>query len=536
MPQAPPDEATRRRPNIILIMVDDMGFSDIGCYGSEIRTPNVDRLARGGVVFSQMYNTARCCPTRASILTGLYPHQAGVGGMTKDLGTPAYQGYLNDSCITIAEALKAGGYQTYMSGKWHCGGPYNVCRPETWAPGDATHPTPVTRGFDEYYGMLSGAGSYFAPPTVIHNDTWVKPEGEGFYFTDAISDNAAAMIGRAHGRGEPFFLYVAYTAPHWPLHALPEDIERYRGKYAGGWDAVRTARHERLKGSGLLDPKWPISRRDEKAPPWEDVADKDIEDARMAVYAAQLDRMDAGVGRILDELDELGIADDTMVMFLSDNGGCHEFLDPASRWMDRLNTGRPDGQPMRMGNIPGLPPGPADTYQSYTVPWANASNTPFRLFKHWVHEGGIATPLIVRFPGVGQPGGISHAVSHVIDVLPTCLDAAGVEYPEQYAGRAVTPVEGRSMMPFIRGEEDRGGRILFWEHEGNLAVRDGRWKLVAKWDRVTGPWELYDMVADRTELNDLAAAKGDKVKQLAALHAEWADSIAAVPWEQLIAR
>jgi len=531
-----PSGQTPARPNIVLIMVDDMGFSDIGCYGSEIPTPNLDRLARGGIAFSQMYNCARCCPTRASILTGLYPHQAGVGGMTHDFGRPAYQGYLNDSCVTLAEALRAGGYRTYMSGKWHCGGPYDTRRPEAWSPGDPTHPTPVTRGFDEHYGMLCGGGSYFHPPTLCHNDRFVQPDHEGYYFTDAISDHAVRMIGQAHAHGRPFFLYVAYTAPHWPLHAPAETVERYRGRYAGGWDAVRTARHERLKASGLLDPKWPISPRDPSAPPWEDIADRDIEDARMAVYAAQLDRMDAGVGGILDKLDELGIADDTMVIFLSDNGGCHEFLDARADWCGNLKTPLPDGREMKMGNLPGLLPGPDDTYQSYNAPWANASNTPFRLFKHWVHEGGIATPLIVRFPEVARPGGICHVVSHVIDILPTCLDAAGVEYPEQYAGRAVTPAQGRSLMPFLRRKQDRDRRILFWEHEGNLAVRDGRWKLVAKWDRTTGPWELYDMAADRTELNDLAAAKPDKARELAALHARWAESIGAVPWEQLLAR
>jgi len=539
------EELTRARPNIVLIMVDDMGFSDIGRYGSEIATPHLDRLAQGGVAFSQMYNCARCCPTRASILTGLLPHQAGVGGMTGDMGTPAYQGYLNDRCVTVAEALKAAGYRTYMSGKWHCGGPYDVRRPETWAPGDATHPTPNTRGFDEYYGMLSGAGNYFAPPTLIHNDTWAAPEGDGWYFTDAISDHAVRMIEDAarhrdapdDAAATPFFLYVAYTAPHWPLHAPAETIERYRGTYACGWDAVRTRRHETLKAGGLLDPAWPISPRDDAAGPWDDVPDKDLEDARMAVYAAQVDRMDQGVGLILDALDRLGIADDTMVLFLSDNGGCHEFLGPDAAWCRRLNTPLPGGREVRMGNLPGVYPGPADTYQSYQLPWANASNTPFRLFKHWVHEGGIATPLIVRYPGVAAAGAISHAVSHVIDVLPTCLDAAGATYPAEHDGREITPTPGRSMMPFLRGEADRDGRVVYWEHEGNLAVRRGRWKLVAKFDRGrTGPWELYDMVADRTELHDLAAAKADVAGELAALHGEWCDRIGAVPWERLTRR
>ena len=534
--QGRPLRQAQGRPNIVLILVDDMGFSDIGCYGSEIPTPNIDRLARGGVVFSQMYNCARCCPTRASLLTGLYPHQAGVGQMTGGLPDPAYQGYLNGSCVTIAEALQRGGYRTYMSGKWHVGGPYTPRDPSSWTPGDATHPVPVQRGFDEHYGMLNGAGSYFNPPTLIHNDRFVAPEADGWYFTDAISDQAARMIDDAARRAEPFFLYVAYTAPHWPLHAPAEAVARHRGRYACGWDAIRTTRHERLKGSGLLDASWPISPRDPDAPPWADVPGKDLQDARMAVYAAQVEIMDAGVGRILAALERSGTLGNTMVIFLSDNGGCHEFLPPGNRWVDALNTGTPDGRPMRMGNLPDVLPGPAETYQSYTLPWANASNTPFRLHKHWVHEGGIATPLIVQYPGVAEAGSVSHAVSHVIDVMPTCLDAAGVAYPDQHAERGVTPCEGRSMMPFVRGQADPGGRIVYWEHEGNRAVRDGRWKLVNRYNGRPGPWELYDMIADRTELTDLAAAKPDKLRELAGLHESWSARVGVVPWEQITRR
>ncbi len=530
-----PDATSARRPNIVLIMVDDMGYSDIGRYGSEIRTPSLDRLAGEGMVFSQMYNCARCCPTRASILTGQYPHRAGVGAMVGDLGTPAYQGYINDRCVTIAEALKAGGYRTYMSGKWHCGGPYNTRQPQTWTPGDATHPTPNQRGFDEHYGTLCGAGSYFHPPTLTHNGTWQKPEGDGWYLTDALSDRAVGMVEDAARHDQPFFLYLAYTAPHWPLHAPGEDVARYRGRYTGGWDALRTTRHEKLRASGLLDAKWPISPRDPTAPPWEDVTDRDMQDARMAAYAAQIDRMDQGIGRVLDALDRLGLAEDTMVMFLSDNGGCHEFIQAHTGWSERLNTGLPDGREMKMGDLPGVYPGPEDTYQSYGRPWANASNTPFRLHKHWVHEGGISTPLIVRYPGVAPAGSISHVVSHVIDILPTCLDAAGAAYPSDLDGRSIDPADGRSMLGFLRGEPDRDPRVLFWEHEGNLAVRDGAWKLVARWhDGRTLPWELYNMDDDRTELNDLAAAKPDLLGSLGTRWQRWADSIGVVPRAKLI--
>jgi arylsulfatase len=314
------------QPNIVLILADDMGYADIGCYGSEIRTPNLDALAGNGVRFSQMYNCARCCPTRASLLTGLYPHQAGVGHMVNDRGVgPAYQGYLRQDCVTMAEALKLAGYRTYLSGKWHVGGGYSAHRPDSWTPGAVTPPMPIQRGFDPHSGLRGGAASYFHPTAMVENDTIIPPGdfGNDYYLTDAISARACGMIDDAVDHPAPFFLYVAYTAPHWPLHAWEEDIARYQGRYhRDGWDAVRTARHEQLKASGILDAAWPISPRDQKSRPWEDVQDKDWEDRRMAVYAAQVDRMDQGIGRILGKLREHGLGDDTIIVFLSDNGGC----------------------------------------------------------------------------------------------------------------------------------------------------------------------------------------------------------------------
>ncbi len=524
-----------RRPNIVLILVDDMGFSDIGCYGSEINTPNLDRLAEGGVRFSHAYNCARCCPTRASLLTGLYPHQAGVGHMVGDRGVgPAYQGYLRGDCVTIAEALKAGGYRACMSGKWHVGGPYKPNRPESWRPGEPGHPLPVQRGFDTHYGMLGGAGSYFNPPSMVHDDSIIHPGGEGYYITDAISEKATEMIDGAAGRAEPFFLYVAYTAPHWPLHALPEDIERYRGTYRdGGWDGVRTRRHERLNAAGILDPAWDISPRDEEAPPWRDATDKDWEDLRMAVYAAQVGRMDQGVGTIMAKLREVGIERDTLVMFLSDNGGCAEFLreDDSDGWPGHYAIPTPDGRAVQVGNTPELDPGPDDTFMSYDLPWANASNTPFRLYKHWVHEGGIATPLIAHWPaGMGTQPRILHTPVHVIDLMPTILEAAGVKYPREHRGHPVQPVQGESLVPLLRGGVFFRGRPIFWEHEGNRAVRRGRWKLVS---RYPGAWELYDMVEDRTELRDLAAKNPGKVRELRALYDEYAARTGVIPWDEL---
>lgn len=533
---------TVNKPNIVLILADDMGFSDIGCFGSEIHTPVLDGLAKDGIRFTQMYNCARCCPTRASLLTGLNPHQAGIGHMVNDRGYPPYQGYLNDSCLTIAEALKLGGYRTLMSGKWHVGGSYIANKPETWAPGTFDHPLPVDRGFDEHYGMLGGGGSYFHPPYMILNRKIIDPGVEpGYYLTDTISDEAVRMIRESNSPNEPFFLYAAYTAPHWPLHARPEDIDIYRGTYrGGGWDTLRTARHEEQKGLRILDSRWPISPRDAHAPSWENVGEKDWEDLRMAVYAAQVHRLDMGIGKIVDELKTQGRLNNTIIFFLSDNGGCAEFLAEESNRREsfRYSIPTPDGRSMRIGNSAEIDPGPDDTFASYDLPWANASNSPFRLFKHWVHEGGISTPFIVHWPdGIKTPAGrregsICHAPWHVSDIMATCLDAASVRYPDEYRDRTITPMDGESFLSALRipTQETRRTLPIILEHEGNCAVRDGEWKLVKKYP---GDWELYNMIRDRTELVDLADTEKPRVSAMAKRYDEWAYRCGVMPWEQL---
>jgi len=512
-----------------VILADDLGFSDIGCYGSEILTPNLDNLARKGVRFTQFYNCARCCPSRASLLTGLYPHQAGIGHMVDNKGVPEYQGYLRDDCITIAEALQSGGYGTYMSGKWHVGGGYIGNRPETWRPGAEDHPIPLQRGFDQYYGMLGGGGSYFHPPYMMRNDSLIQHTENDFYLTDAISRNAVDMIEDASRRNRPFFLYATYTAPHWPLHALPDDIAKYKGKYRnGGWDGVRTSRHENLNAMGILDPRWEISPRDEKAPAWAAVENKDWEDLRMAVYAAQVDRMDQGIGKILKKLNELGIEKNTLILFLSDNGGCAEFLAEDSNKPQpfRYNVPTPDGRQMRVGNSPTIKPGPDDTFMSYDMPWANASNTPFRLYKHWVHEGGISTPCIIRWPAVIRESRIVHEPCHLIDIMPTCLNAAAAEYPNERKSRQIPPLEGENLMPLLNGGKLIREHPIFWEHEGNRAVRDGIWKLVSKHP---GNWELYNLEEDRTEQKDLAATEKSRVKAMAKNYRAWANRCGVHP-------
>jgi arylsulfatase A-like enzyme len=517
------------QPNIVVILVDDMGYSDIGAFGSEIRTPNLDSMSSGGMRFSQAYNYGRCCPSRACLLTGMYPHQAGVGWMVNNRGTTAYQGYLRPDTPTIAEVLKTAGYRTYLSGKWHVGGNFMRSDPSDWRIGDPERPLPLDRGFNDWYGTPAGAGSYFNPKPLFNGYDILPEVGEDYYYTDAVTDNAVRMIEDAASRKDPFFLYVAYTAPHWPLHAHEDDIAHYQGKYSQGWDVLRANRHEELKGLGILDSRWPISSRDENAPPWDDMPDKEWQDRRMAVYAAQIECLDRGVGQINDKLRELGLEDNTLVIFLSDNGGCAEFLNEdgqrSREW--KLTT---DGREVRFGNTPEIDPGAPDTYQSYGLPWSNASNSPFRLFKSWVHEGGISTPMIARWPDAIPAGQINHDVVHIVDFMATFADMAGATFPAEFNGAATRPLEGESLLPSLRGEEWQRERPLFWEHQGNRAVRDGRWKLVSQHP---GEWELYDMAEDRTELNDLAEKDKPRAEKMAAEWEGWAEKVDVRPWEDV---
>jgi arylsulfatase len=514
------------RPNVVLILVDDMGFSDLGIMGSEIRTPNIDALARGGMLLSSMYNCARCCPTRAALLTGLYPHNAGIGHMGADLGTPAYQGYLRADAVTIAEALRLGGYRTLMAGKWHVGGDLWATRVASWTLGGPKNPTPRQRGFDRYYGMIDGVAHYFSPHFVMEDDHAAAFDPETFYFTDAITDIAVDMINSAVAEARPFFLYLAHAAPHWPLHAPEEDIARYDGVYDKGWDAVRTARHEEMLARGVLQHRWAISPRDEEAPPWRDSRQQDWEASRMAVYAAMIDRMDQAIGRVVAALRRLGQLDDTLILFLSDNGGCAEFMAEdgwVKFWPDRVA----DGRQILMGNRPGLRPGGPLTFMSYDLPWANVSNAPFRLFKHWVHEGGISTPLLAHWPRRIVPGGIAHAPAHVVDLLPTILAATGITYPTEVGGLPIQPFDGENLLPLLEGADWQRERPIFWEHEGNAAVRLGNWKLVRKYG---GAWELYDMERDRTELDDLAERNRPKRESLAREYDAWAEAVGVLDW------
>ena len=496
------------RPNIVLIMADDLGFSDLGCYGGEIATPNLDRLAAGGMRFTHFYNNAVCVATRASLLTGQYCHKVGQG-----LGSRLRAGANN---VTFAELLRDAGYRTLMSGKWHNGAD----------PGEL----PVDRGFDRYWGLLSGGSNYFNPgvrrpgePEPVHKAPgnyrmWgdgrrrilpYTPEDPDFYITDSFSDRAVAFLD-GHGSDErPFLLYLAYTAPHFPIQAPAEDIARYQGRYRVGWDELRRRRYRRLCELGLVEERWGMSERDEACGTWEEAHDKQRWDRKMAVYAAMVDRMDRGIGRVLDKIRELGKERDTLVLFLSDNGGCGEHID----------------------NTPDRMPGTVDTYATVDAPWANASNTPFRKYKVFDHEGGIATPLIAHWPAVIEPGAISHEVGHVIDFLPTFAELAGAEYPDHYRGNRLGTADGVSLAPLLRGQPRSSHAYLCWELEGCRAVRRARWKAVsmgpprsyAGHDFPPGHegWELYDMERDRCETNDLAAEHPQLVQELDALWRDW---------------
>ena len=524
------------RPNVILIMGDDMGISDLGCYGSEIDTPVLDKLAANGLRFTQFYNTARCCPTRASLLSGLYPHQAGVGWMMNDRGHDGYRGELNRECLTIAEALKTAGYGTYMAGKWHVTSKIAADGPkENW---------PKQRGFDRFYGTIHGAGSLWDPNTLTRDNTQLAPDNDPEYkpektwfYTDAIADQTARYISE-HVKSkpdDPFFCYVSFTAAHWPMHAREETIAKYKGKYDGGYTPTRKARFEKMKKLGIIKAETELSQQ---AWEWGKIPEEDWEIRNMEVYAAMVDEMDQGIGRIVDTVEKAGKLDNTLIFFLQDNGGCAEGYGRGKNKSTGPRADKPslkpmakgelqmhmqprqtrDGYPMRTG--PGVMPGPADTYIGYGLGWANVSNTPFREYKHWVHEGGISTPLIAHWPaGIKRNGQLDHQPGHLIDIMATCVDLGGVSYPKEREGKKIKPLEGRSLDVAFKGKAIER-EALFWEHEGNCAIRKGDWKLVRKENR---DWELYDVAKDRPELDNLAADKPDLVNELAAEFQAYAD-------------
>lgn len=500
-------------PNIIVILADDLGYSDIGCYGGEIPTPHLDRLADSGVRMSQFYSTPRCSPSRASLLTGRYAHDVGIGILTADDRPHGYPGSLSPAAPTIAEIMSNAGYRTGLSGKWHLSA--DVSRPnESW---------PMRRGFGHFYGILTGCSSYFQPRAFYRNETPIDDEARDrtFYFTDAITEDAVSFVA---GSEDPFFLFVAYTAPHWPLHAKDEDLARHRGRFREGWDVLRQRRLERLVDEGLLPQGTRMSPRDEAERPWTEVSDQEWQQRRMEAYAAQVTAMDNGIGQLLDQLDASGKRQDTLIVFLSDNGACAEEIPPVGPGEFLNETLCPsrttDGRPVRIGNSATIEPGPEDTYASYGRAWANLSNAPLRRYKRWVHEGGIASPLIASWPNGGVvPGSVVHEPAHMVDLLPTLCHSVACDVPDR--------VEGSTLLNLWRGEPEPKDRSLCWEHLGNAAIRRGPWKLV----RAEGePWELYNMVQDRTELDDRSGEHGQLVAELAQTWEDWAAHVGVIPW------
>jgi arylsulfatase len=493
--------AAGARPNILVILVDDMGWSDIGCYGSEIPTPNLDALAKNGLRFTQFYNTGRCSPTRASLLTGHYPHQAGMGHLDNTVrpGHPGFLGRLSDQNVTLAEVLREAGYFTAMTGKWHLGHDKGC--------------TPPVRGFDRSLNLaLGGVFFYNQPVNEARRHLYLNGEPRPlddplfgrWYGTDLWTEWGLKFIDEARAAQKPFFLYLAHCAPHFPLMAPEADIAKFRGKYLAGWDKLREERHRRQIAMGLVEARWPMTPRADNSPAWDQVpgAERKRFDDIMAIYAAMIHAMDRSVGTLVEGLRQRGALDDTLILFLSDNGGNAE--------------SGPNGR------YEGDHPGDAFSTVFLGQNWATLNNTPFRKWKHYVHEGGSATPLIAHWPAgiaAAQRGQLNHQPGHVIDLMPTVVEIAGARYPAQFQGRTIEPMEGVSLAPAFAGKTFTRPQPIFFNHEDNRAVRDGKWKLVALANQ---PWELYDLEADRTELNDLAAKHPERVAAMAAQYEAWA--------------
>ena len=541
------------RPNILIILADDLGYSDLGCYGGEIRTPNLDMLAAGGLRFTQFYNCTRCCPSRASLLTGLYPHQAGVGLMTSDQAAkypgagdkgeafPGYRGALNASCVTIAQVLKPAGYRTAAVGKWHVG----------------DREPPTKRGFDDFYGFVSGYAVDSWEPRMMTRLPEGRPQriyqpGE-FFATDALTDHALDFLADMRKSGAPWLLYVAYQAAHFPVQSKREDMAGYAEIYAQGWDKIREQRLARQKRIGLLPESTTLTPRskiphvvastregsmtaDGKNPAWDSLPAERRADLaqRMAVYAGMVTGMDRNIGRLVADLRASGQLDHTLIFFLSDNGACAEWEPFGFEMLPTPNPVPGTGLNQGTQTLPNklyrgdelAKMGQPGSFPSYGSGWANACNTPWRLYKHYDHEGGISTPLIAHWPaGIRARGDFRAQSGHLIDLMATCAEVAGAKYPDEVGGNKILAREGKSLVPAFANQPIER-EFLAWEHEGNRAIREGKWKLVSL---AAAPWELYDMDADRVELNDLAASQPERVKAMSSKWEAWAKRTNVLP-------
>lgn len=530
------------RPNIITFLFDDMGFSDLGCFGGEIETPSIDALASGGFRATQFYNTARCCPARASLLTGLYPHQAGIGMMVyRDYGD-GYRGGLNDRCVTLAEVLKDSGYQTMLSGKWHAG--------------HQPHMRPEVRGFERFTGIYTHVDSYWKvlPGCEIYRDGELLMEAgrpvnpynseKKFYTTDFFTDTAIDYIDQAVEKPDvPFFLHVCHNAPHFPLEAPDHLIEKYRGRYLKGWDWLKGEKLERMKAMGILRTGQKMARAKgfdqaeregfnfkppfdtEEIPKWDehDENQKEELDFRRAMYAAQIERLDENIGRVTEHLKRKGLLDNTLIMIMSDNGCSGELGLYGMNWPQYQISNYEEWRTRGGWSI------------SQGQCWASLSNAPLRKYKIFVHEGGISSPFVVHWPqGIPKPGRICRDQTfHLIDIMPTLCDVAGATYPGEIRGRRITPVQGRSMVPWLTDSGKAAEpRTLYWQHEVNAAIREGNWKLVTSDDRKPDRWELYDLTEDRSESNDLSGDHPQRVEQMKDQWREWAENSDVLPWPE----
>lgn len=522
---------TDSRPNIIVVLVDDMGYSDLGCYGGEVQTPNIDNLASKGLRFSQFYNAGRSCPTRASLLTGVYQHQAGIGRMTFDQHLPGYKGTLGTDVVTIAEVLGKAGYNTGMVGKWHVAETPLRKDQRDWLNHQVTYPEfadkknyPVNRGFKDYYGIIYGVADFFDPFSLVNGDQPVTSVPKDYYITDAFTDTAVSYVTRYSNDKKPFFLYLSYTAPHWPLHALPGDIAKYKNTFTKGWDAIREERYLRMKKLGIFGKSDNFLTPPARERNWQDNPTKEWDAMAMAVHAAMIDRVDQGVGELIETLKKNGQYENTLILFMSDNGASNERCENYSPGdNDRPDMTR-DGRPIIYPKHKEVLPGPETTFASIGNDWANTANTPFRLWKARMYEGGICTPMIAHWPkGIKKNvSGITPEMGHVMDIMATCVDLAGVTYPKQYNGINVIPMEGKSLVPVFKKGKRSGHDYLGFEHFGEKAYhgKDG-WKIVRP-NGKNSSWELYNLNNDRTELKNLADLYPKKLNEMIGLYEEWA--------------
>jgi arylsulfatase A-like enzyme len=505
-------QANDSRPNIILIMVDDLGYSDIGAYGSEIKTPNLDQLAAEGIRFREFYNNSICAPTRTSLITGQYPHKAGVGYFNVNLGLPAYQGYLNKESLTFGEVLRNAGYSTLLSGKWHVGNDSLA-----W---------PNQRGFDQFYGFINGASNYFdigkygqAPPVeLVENNKRINLPPDK-YLTDEIAEHAMTFLDEQSKTAKPFFLYLAFNAPHWPLQAHEADIAKYKGRYNIGWDSLRKERISRQIALGIADPNQSVAGRDAEVAPWENVPydEKQLWQTKMEIYAAMVDRVDQNIGKLREKLKALQKDQNTLIVFISDNGAQGGYSGSSPRKPQR-NSG---------------PAGTAGSYVYQDQPWAYVSNAPHSSYKNNMHEGGISAPFIAWFPKQIKAGSIVKGTGHLIDLAPTFYELAKAAYPATNAGVNMNPLPGKSLVPVLTGKTEQVERSepIFWERAGNRAVRKGKWKIVSSYPSYA--WELYDLEKDRGETSNLAASRTEIVNELSADYFRWAEKTGVVDYEKI---